>query len=244
MSATKKKSEPFSVCGVWFKNPTRCVEYTRAIVASYTDGAMMSAEHAAFIFDLIVRRHDEPDDKLVPGRIDEIVGIRVRHQSGCPQFGRSKTNVNHCMVVYSDGQEIDFSWKKCCEASFSAARDADHALRRAAEPHVREYKRRRFSAVGGMPACDATGVPLAFQSCQVDHYPLTWVAVRDRFLASNGITLESIETVQVVPDGGCVLKDDELLRRFQQHHEAVATLRLVHTTVNQRSWRDSGAIRK
>lgn len=243
MPATRKKSEPFSVCGVEFKNAARCVEYTRGVVSPYADGAMMSLEHASFMFDLIVRRHNDPDDKLLPGRLDEIVGVRVRHHSGCPQFGKSKTNVNHCLVVYSDGQEIDFSWKSCCESSFSPARDADHALRRAVESSVREYKRRRFAAVGGAPSCDATGVPLAFQSCQVDHYPLTWKALRGRFLESIGIALESIETLPIVPEGGCVLKDEVLLKRFQQYHDANATLRLVHTAVNQRSWRDKEAIR-
>lgn len=244
MKKTRRKSRPFSVCGVEFSGPTKCVEYTRAIVSSYRDGEMMSAEHTAFMFDLIVRRHDAPDEKLIPGRIDEIVGVRVRHQSGCPQFGAAKSNVNHCRVVYSGGEEIDFSWKGCCEGSFSPARDADHALRRAAESHVREYKRRRFAAVGGMPTCDETGVPLTYESCQVDHYPLTWVAVRDRFLAAEGIALSEIKVVPVVPEGGCVLEDAGLLERFQRHHDAVATLRLVHTTVNQKSWRDDLAIRK
>lgn len=204
---------------------------------------MMSAEHAGFMFDLIARRHDTPDEKLIPGRIDEIVGIRVRHQSGCPQFGSAKSNVNHCRVVYSGGEEIDFSWKSCCQGSFSQARDADHAFRRAAEPHVREYKRRRFAAVGGMPTCDKTGVALTYQSCQVDHYPLTWVALRDRFLAGEGIEISGVEVVPVIPEGGCTLADLALMRRFQRHHESKATLRLVTTEVNRTSWRDKEAIR-
>ena len=34
-----------------------------------------------------------------------------------------------------------------------------------------------------------------------------------------------------------------LLERFQKHHQAKATLRLVSTEVNRRSWRDKEAIR-
>ena len=205
---------------------------------------MITRDDFQFLADLIIRRHKSPDEKFVPGRVEEVVGIRVRHESGAPQFGNARTNRNHCRIVYSCGEEIDFSWKSCCEGSFSAARDADHALRRSAEPQVREYKRRRFSAVGGMPTCDETGEPLTFQSCQVDHYPLTWVALRDRFLAAESLRLEDIKTVEVVPEGGCRLADSELSGRFQRHHMASATLRLVSIKVNQRSWRDKEAIRK
>lgn len=239
----KRKRHKFSVCGVAFGSAKAAVDHTRAIVASYEDGQMMSADHRAFMFDLIARRHNEPDEKLVPGRIDQIVGIRVRHQSGCPQFGRSKTNVNHCVVVYADGQEIDFSWKSCCEGTFSDARDADHAFRRSVEQQVRAYKKRRFFAVGGLPACDATGVPLTFEGCQVDHHPLTWKALLSRFLEQEGVALDDIKTIPVVPEGGCVLADADLADRFAAFHEANATLRLVTSAVNRRSWRDAAAIR-
>lgn len=239
----KRKRHKFSVCGVEFGSAKAAVEHTRAIVSSYEDGQMMSGEHARFMLDLIARRHDEPNEKLVPGRIDQIVGIRVKHQSGCPQFGRSKTNVNHCVVVYADGHEIDFSWKSCCEGTFSDARDADHAFRRAVEPQVREYKRRRFFAIGGLPTCDATGVPLTFEGCQVDHHPLTWKALVARFLEQEGISLNGVKTVPVVPEGGCVIADSELEDRFASFHESNATLRLVTPEVNRRSWRDDDAIR-
>jgi len=238
------KRKPIVIAGQSFSSAAALTRHARSIVSSYGDGEMVKADDFQFLADLIIRRHESPDEKFVPGRVEEVVGIRVRHESGCPQFGNAKTNRNHCRVVYSCGQEIDFSWKSCCEGSFSAARDANHALRRAAEPHVREYKRRRFSAVGGFPTCDETGAPLTFQSCQVDHYPLTWVALRDRFLEAMSLRLEDIATVEVVPEGGCRLADNEMSDSFQKHHMATATLRLVTISVNQGSWRDKEAIRK
>lgn len=239
-----KKKKSVAVCGVEFKSAAALARHTRSVIESYQDGQMMSSEHAAFVFDLIARRHDKPDEKLIPERIGELVGIRVRHQSGCPQFGKSRTNRNHCLVVYADGTEIDFSWVGCCTGSFSPERDANHALRRAAEPHVREFKKRRFMAVGGNPTCDETGDALTWESCQVDHYPLTWAAMVDEFLAVEGIAIGDIPVVSVVPEGGCRLADQEFAERFERFHQARATLRLVSTAVNQRSWRDDGAIRR
>lgn len=237
------KRQPITISGIEFSSAAALARHARSLVESYGDGEMMNEPDFMFMADLIIRRHDNPDDKFVPGRIDEVVGIRVRHESGMPRLGRSNTNRNHCYVVYDNGDEIDFSWRKCCEGTFSPARDADHALRRAAEPHVRSYKRMRFMPVGGNPTCDATGVPLTPSECQVDHWPVTWVAIRDRFLTAEGIRLEDIRTVSV-KEGGCVLEDSGLMERFQRHHQATATLRLVVTAVNQRSWRDKEAIRK
>lgn len=233
-----------NIGGKEFKSAAALTRYARSVVESYEDGQMMRVDDFYFFADLVIRRHDTPDEKFVPGRIEDITGIIVRHESGCPHFGRSATNRNHCRVVYSCGEEIDFSWKSCCEGTFSAAGDANHALRRAAEPHVREYKRRRFSAVGGSPCCDATRSPLTFRSCQVDHYPLTWVALRERFLDQESLRLEDIRTVQVVPEGGCRLEDKVLEDRFQKYHLSTATLRLVTVEVNRSSWRNTEAIRK
>lgn len=234
--------KPIAVLGISFKSAAALTRHTRAIVERYGDGQMMSEQDFRFLADLIIRRHDAPDEKFLPGRIDEVIGIRVRHESGMPKMGRTASNRNHCYVVYENGDEIDFSWKKCCEGSFSAARDADHAFRRAAEPHVRSYKRRRFLPVGGNPTCDATGVALSRDGCQVDHWPLTWTAVRDRFLATEGLKLEDVKTIES-PEGGCTIADAGIAERFLRHHEATATLRLVVTAVNRRSWRDKEAIR-
>lgn len=236
------KRQPILVAGVEFKSAAALTRHARSIVERYADGEMMNEPDFRFMADLIIRRHDTPDEKFVPGRIDEVCGIRVRHESGMPRLGKSATNRNHCYVVYDNGDEIDFSWKKCCEGSFSPAKDADHAMRRAAESHVRAYKRMRFMPVGGNPVCDATGEPLTREGCQVDHWPVTWTAVRDRFLAAEGIRLEEVRTVSV-PEGGCVMEDAGLMERFQKHHQATATLRLVTTEVNRRSWRDEEAIR-
>lgn len=238
------RKQPIAVCGISFKDKSALTRYVREIVESYKCGEMMAEPHARFLFDLILSRHNEPDKKLIPGMIGQVVGIKVLHEAGCPKYGKSRTNRNHCRVVYSSGEEIDFSWKKCCEGSFSVERDADHALRGAAEPHVREFKKQRFVGVGATPHCEATGVPLTWDSCQVDHYPLTWVALRDRFLVAESLILGDIKTEAVVPEGGCRLADKDLEARFQQFHNAEATLRLVSIEVNARSWRDAAAIRK
>lgn len=228
--------------GVSFRNNAELKRHVAAIVSAKADGELLPEAEFGFVVDLIRRRHAAPDEKLIPSLADQVVGIRVRHQSGCPQWGRSKTNVNHLFVVYADGSEIDFSWRRCCENDFSPERDADQAMRRAVVPDIIAYKKERFLPVGGQRTCAVTGADLSWGTCQVDHWPLTWVAIRDRFLADEGVGLGDV-AVTKHPLGGHILADARFAERFIGFHRREAKLRLVTAEVNRKSWRDKEAQR-
>jgi len=236
-----KGRSPVEIGGESFASATALQRRCREIVAGYADGEMASRDHAMFLLDLILKRHERPDEKILPGLEDEVAGIRIRHHSGHAIYGKSATNVNHTFVAYAGGLEIDFSWKKCC-TGFSRAALANQAMRRAIGDQVAQYKRWRYASGSGSVTCDADGSPLPWGEARVDHWPVTFAYLRDSFLAREGVELEAIETVSD-PVCGVAMKDTGLRARWQAYHDAAKTLRLVSAKENGVSWRNQGAIR-
>jgi hypothetical protein len=232
---------PIQVGGETFATKAAMERRCREIVSGYEDGQMASKEHAMFLLDLIMRRHERPEEKILPGLEDELTGIRVRHRSGHSVYGESATNVNHTFVCYANGREIDFSWKKCC-GGFSQKALATQAMRRAIADQVAQYKRWRYAAGSGSVTCDATGAPLPWGDARVDHWPVTFAFLRDSFLSREGVLLESIKTASD-PVCGVAMADHELRARWQTYHDTQKTLRLVVVRENELSWRKEGAIR-
>jgi hypothetical protein len=232
---------PVVVGGQTFASKAALERRCREIVSGYEDGQMMSREHAMFLLDLILRRHDSPAEKIMPGLEGEISGIRVKHDSGYAFYGKSATNVNHTFVVYASGLEIDFSWKKCC-AGFKPEAEATQAMRRAVADQVAQYKRLRYANGSGSVTSDVSGKPLAWGDARVDHWPKTFAYLRGCFLSAEGIALADVQT-KSGPVCGVAMADEALMQRWQAYHDAAKTLRLVSARENEISWREEGAIR-
>lgn len=229
------------VRGVRFPSKAALERHCRGIVEKHSSGEMMAADDAMFFLSLILERHERPHEKIIVGLEDEVVGVKVRHADGYAFYGDSKTNVNHTFVVYACGREIDFSWKKCC-SGFKKEHIATTAMRRAVADQVATYKRLRFAAGSGSVTSDDSGEPLAWGDACVDHYPVTFAALRDRFLSLEGVPLGDVE-VASDPRCGAAMADEWLRQRWAAYHDAHKTLRLVSAKENETSWRDEGAVR-
>lgn len=223
-----------------FSSKAALERHCREIIQKYSGGDMMSPEDSMFFMSLILERHERPDEKIVPGLEDSLTGIVVRHSDGYAFYGKSPTNVNHLFVAYSSGYEVDFSWKKCC-LGFKPEAVATSAMRRAVVDQVRSYKKLRY--VRGPVTSDASGLPLAWSDATVDHYPLTFAAMRDAFLSGERIALGAV-VVRSDPVCGVGMADDELREKWASYHDVHKTLRLVSAKENETSWREQGAIRR
>lgn len=227
------------VQGREFASKAALERYCRSVVQGYADGDIMREQDGMFFLSLILERHERPQDKIVFGMEDEVLGVRVRHGSGCEFYGKSGTNVNHAFVVYADGHERDFSWKKCCQG-FKPEAVATSAMRRAVIGQVVAYKKMRFLA--GSVTSDAGGGALDWPSARVDHYPRTFAWLRDSFLAAESITLADVAT-KSDERAGVVMSDAAMRGRWEAYHDAHKTLRIVSVRENETSWREEGAIR-
>lgn len=232
---------PIQIGGEIFSTKAALERRCREIVSGYAEGQMASRDHAMFLLDLILRRHERPDEKILPGLEDELIGIKIRHSSGHAIYGKSATNVNHTFVCYSSGHEIDFSWKKCCNG-FSRKALATQAMRRAIADQVAQYKRWRYASGSGSVTSDHSGKPLPWGEARVDHWPATFAFLRNSFLESAGIDIRAVET-KSDPVCGVAMSDESLRSRWQVYHDANKTLRLVSIRENEISWREEGAIR-
>ncbi len=217
------------VGGRKFKSQKKLYEHSRSIIEACGDGEVLSPEDSEFFLMLIRERHRDPDTKILPGCESEITGVRVRHKSAGKFVLGGCRNV--LFVVYASGQEINFSWAKCCKG-FNRLAEVNSAMRLAVRPQVKGYKKLRY--LRGPVLCDETGVPLEWGDAVIDHHPVTYAQLRDGWLDCERLNITAIETERH-PRSGCVMSNPKQLASWQQYHYAVSTLRLVTVEVNKRS---------
>jgi hypothetical protein len=222
---------------IYFSSKQFLEQYCRGIIQGYHDGEMMRDNDRSFFLSLIATRHHAPEQKIIPGKENDIVGIRVRHDS---PYGSTLIFQNQIFVVYRDGEEIDVSWRKCC-SGFSPKSSLNSAMRRAVVDDTHGFKLARFATP---PVhCEATGVLLEWKDAQVDHFPITFASLRDNFLLldSGSVNYEAVP-LSHDPRGGVIMRDEIQRTRWRQYHRAFSTLRIVTIEENRKSWRHKDAI--
>jgi len=218
------------VAGVQFSSKAALERHCRKTVEACSDGEIMP--DSAFMLNMLRQMHHSPWEKILPGLEDQVMGVRVRHESAAGLIRYAVKN--HTFVAYSTGMELDFSWVKCCRG-FSVRSWSNEAMRRAVHKDIVAYKTLRFRH-GGVVS-DASGAALTWDRCQVDHFPVTYAELRDRFLAKIGVSLERVATLND-PMGGSLLADEQFANAWVLFHQANATLRLVTPEENQTSWKE------
>ncbi len=220
------------VAGVEFASLKELAAYCRDAISATADGELI--ECGDFMLNLIRQRHSMPDEKILPGLEDEVIGVRVRHESAKAVL--RKAACNHTFVVYRGGLEISFSWVQCCTGFRKRSSWLTHGMRVAVDRDVRAYKRLRFASSSSLTS-DISGKPITWDTCQVDHVrPLTFAKLRDDFLAGWPSPAERIPLKQ--DDlGGWVLADEEFENAWVLYHQSHCHLRLVTPEENQKSWR-------
>ncbi len=219
-----------TVSGFRFASKAALERHCRDLVSACSDGELMP--DSGFMLNMLRQMHHSPWEKILPGLEDQVIGVRVRHESAAGLIRYAVKN--HTFVAYLSGIELDFSWVKCCRG-FSVRSWANEAMRRAVHKDIVAYKKLRF--LHGSVVSDASGTALTWDRCQVDHYPVTYAELRDRFLADRGVSLERVATLND-PMGGSLLADDEFAKSWVLFHQANATLRLVTPGENQTSWKE------
>ena len=211
-----------------FKTKSAAHDHFRAMIERHTDGQWLAGQDLAQMVDLVRERHPEGDQLLSNG----FRGFIVRHNA--EQYG----NRNHLMAVYEDGYERSVSWSKCCRGFGNPTQWAKAAMRAAIWGQAKSFREMELER---HPFCAETGHRLTSDTAEVDHYPLTFAALLGEFVARESLDLEQVDVAHV-PNGSPRLVDRDLNSRWLDFHAKNAQLRIVTKQVNQRSWRDAGAI--
>lgn len=220
----KTKRMPFTIGGVEFKSSAALKRHVQAMVAGTPDGEMMAPADASFVVELVRARHPWAEDVLPPGV--PVVGVRVLHESGRELLG--KGNGNHALMVTAAG-ERPFAWAKCC-TGFDRGAIVAVTLRLAVADQTVAFKRRRFGSADAV-ACEATGEPVRWHDCHVDHFATPFRDIAAAFMARHGLTPDSIP-LEHLRTGGYVLADSDQAAAWADWHRRHADLRIVRRETN------------
>jgi hypothetical protein len=208
-----------------FPTKTAAIEYFRSLLAHHAVGDVL-CEGSPDFGDVraLLERHPERDQKVGCG-IESFI-IRL-------------DNNKHKMfwLRRSDGTETDFSFYSCVKGHGPSLRqEFAEAARFSIHREIRAHKERYFSEnsdAAGLAPCQETGQPMVFADAQVDHHPITFDYIIDRFLETLGVS-PSREILSAPTDRQqtttFVCADTE--RHFVQFHRDHATLLVVHKSVN------------
>jgi hypothetical protein len=235
----KTKRMPFTISGVHFKSNAALKRHVQAMVASVPDGQMMPSDDESFVAALVRERHPCADKVIPPGV--PILGIRVLHESGKRLLG--KGGGNHLLMVTAGG-ERPFAWSKCC-TGFDDGEIARVAMRNAVADQVMAYKRSRFGGRFNADvniSCDATGEPVSWDTCHVDHHGLPFRDIVLSFLHGNGLTISDIQ-LEHLRTGGHVLADPTQAAAWAAWHQRNAKLRIVKRERNMSDGAHDGDVR-
>jgi hypothetical protein len=224
--ATPKRPAGVTIDGQVFTSRAALKRHTRSMIEAVPDGDMMPPAGADFILAMIEELHPWADDKLRPTPGAIVTGVRIRHASAVGIVAYADRN--HAFVVFADGTEINFSWCGCIDG-FGAAQMASKAMRYAIDDQRLAFKRSRFAAPAVV--CDATGQPITWDDAHVDHHPIPFSTLRDRFLQAEAVRLDAVQ-LRDRSQGGQCMADAALAARWADYHRAYASFRLVAASVN------------
>ena len=90
----------FNIGDYEFKSKKACVEFIKDMLKDYEPDALFCKIDEAFLLALL-KQHPEYEDKVRPGILG-IIKKKIPHYSS---FG--------FVIIYQDGSEVDFSYRKC-----------------------------------------------------------------------------------------------------------------------------------
>lgn len=206
-----------------YRSKAEIKAYLKALLGSTSWGAVLSPDDSAMLMDLL---------KLHPDAASKIgCGVK-RFIVAKPQAPTSKA----FHVVRTDGSVEVFSYLACLDPRSDRTR-ATEAMRNELFPQIRREKTRiwqRHQDAQCRLWSAADNQWLDWDDCALDHYPVPFSAIRDRFLKERGLRLESIKVEYC--EGNCLpmMADADLAVRWAVFHQRHATYRIISAKLNSK----------
>jgi hypothetical protein len=219
------QAKPIELGHRTFPTKKAAKEYFRALLEGHVAGDILcvGSPHFADVRALLERH---------PDRVQK-VGCGI--QSFSIRLDSNKNKMFWLRRI--DGTETDFSFYSCVKGRGPSLRqEFAEAARFSIHREIRAHKERYFSEnsdSAGRAPCQETGQPMEFADAHVDHHPITFNEIIDRFLKIHRVS-PSRDVLSMPTDSQqtttfiCV--DTE--RLFVRFHREQATLMVVHKSVN------------
>lgn len=209
----------YTVGGLTFTTKEALAAHVQAILRSYSAGARVNDEDAAFLADLLLR-HPSADEKIGVG-IAAFYVMNVAY--GSKGF----------ILERLDGTRTDWSYRQCIRP-FTYASKVKHALRVAVADQVLAAKRITFPDHEVVTTCPITGQAMTYHDAHVDHIPPdTFAALVERFLDTYQVILDDV-VILPAPSGISWVLADDWAAVWSAFHQQHARLRVISAHANMR----------
>ncbi len=175
--------------------------------------------------------------------IDDVLKMHHRYNTKVGKGGY-KIGIRHCNVNFNNnqffirrqnGSETDFSYYKCL-THHSPVTELKKSLRSIIKYQMINYKTWYFDKEAdskGYLICPVTELKIKRKSSHLDHYPLQFEEIVEKWLIGNNL---KVKDIKLLPAGdnetAWTLADTELANSFYDYHEDTAAYRIVLDKVN------------
>lgn len=138
------------------------------------------------------------------------------------------------MIKRLDGSSVDFSYISCF--SKEKGNNWNGIFRQIVKDQIDDFRTKAFEKIGknDIFICSQTNLKFKKIYAHVDHvFPLTFDSILNEFITNNNLILDEIP---LSPDLGTseleIILDENLIKKFYEHHKNRAVLRMVYKTAN------------
>lgn len=210
------KRSAIVVNGQEFKTQGQLKEFVRQIIDRYNDGDILNLADLSFCKSLLERH---PDSLVKIGS-----GVKSIKVSVTPPW-----KTKGFILTRVDETEIDFSFRACVSSSaMSHGQKIKKAARTSIRLQVASFK--KANTFDGLLRCAVTGEYLKWDECDIDHYPVPFADLLDRYIATTGIDLKDIKITE--KHGVWRFDDSAIESSFRSYHLENAGLRPLRSTLN------------
>jgi len=206
--------------GKIFKYKKNALAYFKAILNSYTAGAILNDSDKNDVYELL---------KLNP-KFEEM------KKQGIQNFKVDKVryNTNCFYIVKDDLTTRAFSYTKCINGKQPLSTKFSRTCRDIIQKDLRAVKQKYFNknSQKGQVKCQETKELCFWVELVIDHrQPNTFSVIVDRFIEVQNIKLSNVKYAKVM-DGVFTFEDQYLAEKFRAYHKQKANLRIVKKGLN------------
>lgn len=218
----KKVKYKYFAGGKGFKTKKSLQEYCKEILNSYEYGTLEGEDFE--VINDVFKMHPRYEQKINGCSYE----IRV-------QTSEVNTFQNQFMVHRDDGVVLDFSYYKAI-SGYSYETKVKETLRSVIVCQQRSFRKNFISKnkdCRGYIVCEETGLKMKPKEAHVDHYPLQFEEIVEKWFLERGLTLN---TFKIFPEEGkgvdWQFEKPEQAEDFYEFHKNLAKYRMVLYKVN------------
>ena len=214
------KSKSIKIAHLMFNSKKDAIIHFKEIL-NYNSLNVPLMESSYKDVEALIYNHPRYQDKIKNG-IKQIIICSDKYKGRCFH------------IVRNDNTIENFSYLKCINGDASPFTLFSIACRKIVENDVIKFKQEYFlknQDNNGNVKCELTNEFITIRESHVDHFPLSFALILDRFIKYYNINIKEIKYIK---DGlyGHILADQNLREQFLEWHKKYAQYRIIKDKIN------------